>query len=75
MPDSAAPIYSIAGSQKSLISLHPGKLPSLALFSQAPAPISQDFRHVEELRCPIWAKGIVSVLESQWQSSPVSLLY
>ena len=74
MPDSEAPIYSIADSQNVLLSLDPGKLAHLAFFSLAPALISQDFRYVQELQWPVWARGIVSVLESWWKNAPVSLL-
>lgn len=74
MPDSEAPVYSIADSQNIVLSLDPGKLAHEALFSQAPAWISQDFRYVQKLQCPVWARGIVFVLESWWKNSPVSLL-
>ena len=73
MSDSLAPIHSIAGSGN-VLSVGPGQPASLTLPFQDPALISQDFRQVQKLKCPVWTREIGSVLESWWKISPVFIM-
>ena len=73
MSDSMAPIHSVAGSQN-FLSLGPGQPAPLTLPFQDPALISQDFRQVQKLKCPVWAREIGSVLERWWKISPVFIM-